>query len=104
MILTPEEIAQEVAHWKRIDQTWGEGNISQWGQEQGICTGLDVVDTLRAYADIVQRVAGGAEFGMPTHFGECCYYCGADPNGPKESRNHSRNCLYLTARKLRGLE
>jgi len=85
MILTPEQIAKDTI------------------QYQG--TGLQpILDTLAAYADIVQRVA---EIGVRGR----CWFCGkattlvmGDDNVLSGTIDHHPDCLYLAARRLRGLE
>jgi hypothetical protein len=61
------------------------------------------VDTLATYADIVQRVA---EAGMETSAADesvVCKFCGASRDYGR-TEPHAPDCLYLAARRLRGME
>ena len=87
MILAPEQIAEF------FNTRWNHGSIEQ-----------AMADTILAYADIVQRVA---EIGTRGR----CWFCGkatrlvmGDDNLIRGVIDHSPDCLYLAARRLRGLD
>jgi hypothetical protein len=93
MILTPEE-------------------IDRWTQQAGEPSGFGrVADTLAVYADIVQQVAEGEPLTARALNDFKCRYCDRDASWSYRdgamrpySKDHDSDCLYLAARKLRGLE
>ena len=90
MILTPEQIEEML-----VDPG------VQWE------IGTDAIETIRSYADIVEKVAEEQYW-----WNEWCKFCEAfvhsdyDSGGNKhiDHCDHEPDCLYLAARKLRGKE
>ena len=99
MILTPEQIEQCAV--VEIDKTV---MLSQYAH---------VCSTLLAYADIVQNVAedepwisgiGDMNPDGSTEQTMACVYCDGGYQSTNAIYDHEPDCLYLAARKLRGLE
>jgi hypothetical protein len=105
MILTPEQIENWVLPGLR--DGWDGPHHPDPETEQTYIRHLtgyvstDLADTLAAYADIVQRVAeDNFSYWDVT---PRCFYCDADM-GEHSDEEHASDCLYLAARKLRGLD
>lgn len=91
MILTPEQIEQ-IAY----NLEWNPGG--DWLTD---VAQIDLAHTLAAYAEVVKGVA---EAPLGTNQAWRCPLCGRvfDDTSPNEA--HASDCLYVKARKLRGLE
>jgi len=100
MILTPDRIDDLLENWHDDWNPW-EG----WDVTEGYL--VELMDTLRAYASIVERVA---EMNTPRLYGHAdwCVFCHASlsplPRDRGLDSGHAPDCLYLEARKLRGKE
>jgi len=67
----------------------------------------DIFDTLAAYAEIVQKVAEAEPWEYGYSDEPICFYCKAYNQHRDEATSkivHAPNCLWLRARKLRGME
>jgi len=93
MILTPEQIAA-------LDSFVEECLVTErWARNS-------LVDTLVAYAEIVQRVAEMEASEVLDREYDDCLFCGKTSSNdlaPIEEQ-HAPDCPYVAARKLRGLE
>lgn len=111
MILTPEQIDHNIGNWAESWNPWDKAWAVSYQHIE------DVFETLAAYADIVQRVAemdGEIDVGQAWDTLYECRFCAAEvdqdlyqEDGRLKRTNkvpHSPDCLYLAARKLRGLE
>jgi len=85
MILTPEQI--ELIYAELPEGSW-----------RPCCE--NIAETLVAYVDIVERVAA-IQWSVEDDF---CPFCDEDFVPRERLFDHRPDCLYLTARKLRGLE
>jgi hypothetical protein len=117
MIMTPEQITALLSvtrdcEYIDVGSTDGYGFTihSNAPSEAGV---HEWCDTLAAYVEIVQKVAECDPYCDDSEFpkfmyGGGCHYCEGHslPNSPLEGTRcpHAPDCLYLAARKLRGLE
>ncbi len=96
-MLTPEQITK-----------FTDLSSADWS-DQGVET-IDLADTLAVYVSVAQRVAEGNEWVIDSDWGTVCAWCGAEARcvGVRESTHweadHAPDCLYLEARRLRGME
>jgi hypothetical protein len=106
VILTPEQMDEFV----ELTRETGYIDICSY-EYDGDINSDDIADTLAAYAEIVQKVAEVQVLVDAVHFHgsaqmSVCPFCGnyTDPEKDMEDIKHSPDCLYLVARKLRGLK